>query len=206
MANSTNINELSQSAKEALVNFSQKEAVGFYVNRMKWVDIATSTTTYVSGPTIVLSTSTSGATLWSTRLTNPDFPRAITIVSTASPNIGGITFTGTDLLGGSFSETLTLNHLSTVTSVNAFNTITAISIPTNATTAGNFVVGVSASIGLNAPAMDNSTILGLVDGTRETTAPVITSSPDTKANLVSFSTAPNGSRDLTLYYISQSLL
>lgn len=201
--NSKNINEYSQAAREALFGNVVSDANEYIVRRMTWTDPATSTTTYVSGPTLVPSLATSGPTQY-TLSTSIDFPRLITIQGSASPLTGTIVLGGTDILGNSITESLSLSHLDVVASTKAFSSVAYISLPT-ANQTGDVVVGISAKLGLDRVADDNATILGLVDGTRESTAPVITGDTDVAKNVVSFSTAPNGSRDLTLYYIARDL-
>lgn len=201
--NSKNINEYSQAAREALFGNVVSDANEYIVRRMTWTDPATSTTTYVSGPTLVPSLATAGPTLYNLN-TVIDFPRLITIKGSASPLTGTVILGGKDIFGSSITESVAISNLDVVASTKAFNQVTFISLPT-ANQTGSVVVGISAKLGLDRVADDNSVILGLVDGARESTAPVITADGDIAKNVVSYTTAPNGSRDLTLYYIARDL-
>lgn len=198
-----NYNELSQRAKESLQNVALQDANNPFIVRKTWVDVATANTTGVSGATII-PTFASNPTTYSFN-TPIDFARLITVKGSASAMAEPVVIGGYDIMGNSITSTVTLVGNTTVETTKAYNRVTGISLPTQVT-AGSVVVGTSAKLGLGILAADNAAILGLVDDVRESTFPVITGGSDITKNVVSFNTAPNGSRDLTLYYIGQSLI
>lgn len=68
------------------------------------------------------------AAVITTGITNPDVPRTMRIVSGGSGHsaAGNVVFTGTDILGATITDTLTLNGNTAVEGVKAFATVTSI--------------------------------------------------------------------------------
>ena len=200
--NSRNINEYSQAAREALFGSVVSDAAEYITRRMLYTNAGASNATYVG---VALSLATNQATTITSGFTNPDFPRVLSIQGSITNLSGPITITGTDILGNTISSTVTVNNEDVVVGTRAFNTITSVSTPTQATTNGTFNIGITPRFGLDRLPDDNAVILGLVDGTRETTAPVITADAEISKSVVLFTTLPDGSKDFTLYYIGRDL-
>ena len=91
---------------------------------------------------------TSGTTVVTTGITNPDFPRQITITGNAAGITGTVSLVGTDINDAALSEDLTAVDNTTVTSTKAFKTITSITVPTRTTAGDTISVGTGAKVGL----------------------------------------------------------
>lgn len=200
--NSRNPGEFSQVAREALFGSIQTDAAEYIIRRLLYTNAGASNATAVG---VALSLATNQATTLTSGFTNPDYPRILSIQGSITNLLGPITITGTDILGNTITSTVTVNNTDVVVSTRAFNTITSVSMPTQATTNGTFNIGITPKLGLDRVPDDNAVLLGLVDGTRETTPPVITADTDVSKAVVQFTTLPDGSKDFTLYYIGRDL-
>lgn len=144
-----------------------------------------------------------------TGITQPDFPRLLSIVGGGSGHsaAGTVTINGTDIRGNVIAETLTLNGNTTVPSTKAFASVTNIDMTA---VTGNDVnntvsVGISAKLGIGRVCTTDSVIFGTVNNTKEATVPIITSNTDIAKNVVSFNTVPDGSKNFVLVYETEEL-
>lgn len=174
-----------------------------YIVRQTWAAPA------AAGAASVLAATNSNLVI-TAGITNPDFPRLLSIVSAGSGHnaAGTVTLNGTDIRGNVISETLTLNGNTTVNSTKAFATVTSVDMTAvTGNDANNTVsVGIGAKLGLNRIAPADTVLSGDADGTKEATVPVITNnSTDISKNVVSFTTAPNGSHNLGVNFVSTEL-
>jgi hypothetical protein len=90
---------------------------------------------------------TSGTTVVTTSITNPDFPRQITITGNAAGITGNVVIVGTDIADAALTETLVAVDNTTVTSTKAFKTVTSITVPTRTTAGDTISVGTGAKVG-----------------------------------------------------------
>lgn len=74
-----------------------------------------------------------------TAITNPDFPRIVTIKGNASGIAGDVVITGTDMVGNVISDTIALNAATEVVGVKAFKTVTSILLPAKTNASGDTV-------------------------------------------------------------------
>lgn len=89
----------------------------------------------------------SGTTEVTTAITNPDFPRQITITGNAAGITGNVVFVGTDIADAALTETVVAVDNTTVVSTKAFKTVTSITVPTRTTAGDTIAVGTGAKIG-----------------------------------------------------------
>ncbi len=119
--------------------------------------------------------SSNGTITITTGLTNPDYPRAVRVVpSTSQGQTGSVVIAGTDQFGASVTDTITLASNAAVDGVLAFKTITSVQLPQSSGGTCNVTVGLSNIFGLDrTPSGVAACIRGAVNGTAETTAPII---------------------------------
>jgi hypothetical protein len=83
-----------------------------------------------------------------TGITNPDYPRNLTIKGNDGNVTGNVVINGTDILNAVISETIALNGASAVAGTKAFKTVTSIVLPPYAVAGTETVsVGVGVKIG-----------------------------------------------------------
>lgn len=116
------------------------------------------------------------------------------------PTTGNVVVTGTDYADAVLTETLALNGTTSVVGTKAFKTITSIELPMGEETEG-VDVGTTDKFGLNRIVTYGKPIYADVDGTKETTDPVITTDATLPKNVILFNTATNGTRDFNCFYI-----
>lgn len=142
-----------------------------------------------------------------TSITNPPTPRNVT--ATAGGTAGDIkaiqvTVTGTDANGAALSETLpafTVNTAGTVVGSKAFATVTSISIPAHDGNGATTAIGLGAKLGLPAKFARDTVLNAFLAGVRESTRPtVVVSSSARSGNLMTLSSALNGSEVIVDYY------
>jgi hypothetical protein len=91
---------------------------------------------------------TTGVQQISTAITNPDYPRNLTIKGNDGNVAGNVVITGTDVLNAALTETIALNGASAVVGTKAFRTVTNIQLPVYNTAGTESVsVGVGVKIG-----------------------------------------------------------
>lgn len=94
----------------------------------------------------------SGTTVVTTSITNPDVPRTIRLKGNQSTTQGLVVIVaGTDILGNALSESVTMGgSFGTPTdTVNAFKTVTSITVPTKGASSDTISVGLGAALGLD---------------------------------------------------------
>src|SRR5919199_3005296 len=104
----------------------------------------------------------SGTTVVTTNITNPDFPRTIRLKSNQS-SVDGlvVTVSGTDIQGNVVSENVTMGATATATdTLNAFATVTSITVPTRGASGDTVSVGLGAKLGLDCYCDENSFAIG----------------------------------------------
>jgi hypothetical protein len=95
----------------------------------------------------------SSTTVVTTAITNPDVPRTLRLKGNQASVQGltGIIIAGTDILGNAISETVTMGgaFATPTDTVNAFKTVTSITVPTQGASGDTISVGLGAALGLD---------------------------------------------------------
>ena len=171
-----------------------------YVRIQKWsAPAAASATAILSAQSL-----TSGGTVTSFA-GQPDKPRTLQYVASGSTT-GNVTVNGTDLRGNAISETVALNNTTIVHGSKAFATITSIVLPTASGITLN--VGTDVKLGLDRALPANTVFVYTVDGATDSAAPTVATSGtagNVSANTISFNTAPNGTHNFLVCFVSQEL-
>jgi hypothetical protein len=133
---------------------------------------AIGTATYVHAA-IALTDATQSV---STAITNPDFPRVVTIKGNASGITGNVVITGRDINDGALTDTIALNGATEVLGVKAFKTVLSIDLPVEVHAGTDTVsIGVGNKIGFPIAIPNASTVIaktfdGAVDSSTITVA------------------------------------
>lgn len=85
-----------------------------------------------------------------TGITNPDYPRNVTIKGNAVGNAGNVVITGTNYKGETITDTIALNGATEVAGVKAFRTVTSIQLPVE-THAGTDTVSIGVGVKFGLP-------------------------------------------------------
>ncbi len=141
----------------------------------------------------------STAAVITTAITNPDFPRIVSITGAGASHgaTGNVVITGTDILGATITDTITLNSNTTVNGVKAFKTVTSIDTTgvTGIDASDTVEVGIAAALGLDSYC-DAYSFAGFAGETSFTNSASVISQ-----NTVVTSTAPNGSANIAVVYM-----
>ena len=167
------------------------------------------TTPDADGADDVLSATalTSAAQTITTDITNPDFPRGLSIKGNAGGNAGDVVITGTNIWDKVITETIALNGASEVQGSKAFKTVTSILLPAETHAGTDTVsVGINDKLGLQSiPAVayvENT----YVDGTLEATAATVTRSATLiESCTIDPHTALDAAKDVVAVYASRNL-
>lgn len=173
-----------------------------YVRRQKWTapDAAANDAVHAA---ITLLTTVQDITA---AITNPDFPRIVTITGTKAGGslTGNVVITGTNIRGEVITDTIAINtNDSTVSGVKAFKTVTNIHLPVRATSGDTVKVGTSEALGLDRCMSGNEVLVVTVDGVKETTAPTVTFDTDeVEKNTMLPDTGENASGNYAVVYVA----
>jgi len=138
-----------------------------------------------------------------TSITDPDFPRVISITGamTGASLTGNVVITGTDIRGNAITDTIALNNNSTIDGVKAFKTITSILLPARTTAGDTVSIGISDKLGLEMIPKLAVAISAHHDATLEGTLPTITvHATDISQCLADFNSACGADHDQTVVY------
>lgn len=139
-----------------------------------------------------------------TLITNPDFPRYLSITGAMSGGslTGNVIIYGTNIEDQAISDTIALNNNSTVAGVAAFKSVTSIVLPARVTAGDTVSIGITDQLGANILLTRNTVLLTFVDGSKEGTAPTVTTDAD-EIEKCSFdtNTALNGAKDVEIVYL-----
>jgi hypothetical protein len=140
----------------------------------------------------------SGTTVVTTSITNPDFPRTIRLKSNASTVDGlVVTVAGTDILGAAISEDVTMGATATPTdTVNAFATVTTITVPTRGASGDTVSVGPGPKLGLDCYCDGDSFCIGSAKITSFTNDTAVISK-----NTILHATTLDGNTNVSVGYI-----
>lgn len=180
---------------------SEVQATSGYVRRQKWTHPAL-------GATTAIHAAVNSTAVLTTGITNPDFPRVLTVVSAGSGHnaAGNVVINGTDIRGNVISDTITLNGNTAVAGVKAFKTVTSIDLTgVTGNDANNTVaVGTGPALGLDRIMTADEYVNGSVDGTFESTRATITyDSADISKNTVTFNTALANTKVYRAVYVTK---
>ena len=134
-----------------------------------------------------------------TGITNPDYPRSLSIVANAAQT-GNVVITGTNRAGKVITETLVANGTTAVNGTKAFATVTQVVLPARADVGRTISVGAGNKLGLANKLAVNTVLATYHDGTLEgTAATVATNADDLESNTILLDTALDGSEVVALY-------
>lgn len=172
-----------------------------YIRRQKWTNpVAKSAVLPHAAITLLATVQTI-----TTGITQPDFPRVLTIKGTKAGGAltGNVVLTGTNIRDEVITDTIALNDDNEVAGVKAFKTLTSIALPVRATAGDTVSIGRSDKLGLDRVMGGNETIAYTVDGVKETTLPTVTfDASDISKNTVIFNTALTNTKAYVLGYIT----
>ncbi|MFC8008943.1 hypothetical protein [Streptomyces cinereoruber] len=138
-----------------------------------------------------------------TFLAQPDFARNLTVVASGAAT-GDVVVTGTNIRGDIITETLALNGNTPVVGNKAFKTVTSVAVPQVSSTTIDLGIGVKLGLDRKMPAA--AVLDAYADGVRETTAATVAfSATAIESNTVSTNTAPNGTRDFIVAFITAEI-
>jgi hypothetical protein len=145
---------------------------------------------------------TSGAQTITTGITQPDFPRIVTIKGNAGGNSGNVVINGTDIAGAVLTETIALNGSTEVLGTKAFKTVTSIVLPAE-THAGTDTtsIGVGNKIGFPIAVPNASTVIAKTfDGAVDSTT--VTASATLALSLAAVAGTFNGAKVYELVFLA----
>jgi hypothetical protein len=141
------------------------------------------------------------ATAVTTAITNPDFPRNVTIKGNAAGIAGDVVITGTNFLDVAITETIALNAATEVLGTKAFKTVTKIDLPARTQAGDTVSVGIGKKVGIPHIAYNAASLLvKLFDGSTDS-GTLAVDSDEIEKNIFSINGTPNGSKLLDLFYL-----
>lgn len=159
---------------------------------------AVGTATYVHAA-IALTDATQTVT---TSITNPDFPRIVTVKGNASGVVGDVVITGTNINGETISDTIALNGASEVLGVKAFKTVTSIALPVEVHAGTDTVsVGVGNKVGFPV-AITNTALCFAKNFDGSVDASTITASTTVEGSLAAVAGTFNGVKYYDLFFFA----
>jgi len=147
---------------------------------------------------------TSAVQTITTGITNPDFPRLLSIDSDGAAT-GNVVIVGTNIRGESITDTIALNGTTVVNGVKAFRTIASITLPVKSASESVFV-GWLDSLGLQSIPMSTTVISEDSNNAADTGGAIITrDSDEIEKCVVDPTTECDASVDKAIVYISDEL-
>jgi hypothetical protein len=127
-------------------------------------------------------------------ITNPKYPRNITITGNAVGNAGNVKITGTNIADEVIEETLALNGSTAVVGAKAFKTVAKIELPIQTHVDTDTVkVGFGDKLGIPFMLTHNTVLAAYLDNAKEgTAATVAVSATALESNTVDLNSALNG--------------
>jgi hypothetical protein len=124
-----------------------------------------------------------------TAITNPLAPRALSITGNQATCAGNVVIVGTDINDKAITETIVLNGAALVAGVQAFKTITSITVPVRGAGGDTVTVGWGDLLGLPVCLKRATVDYITVDGVKEAAAAVTIDPDETSKNTVDPTTA-----------------
>lgn len=137
-----------------------------------------------------------------TGITNPDYPRTVTVKGNASGITGDVVITGLNVAGEEITDTIALNGSTEVEGVKAFAEVTQIDLPVESHAGTDTVsVGVGKKFGMP-HIVDNAALLlvKLFNGSADS-GTLSVDGDEVEKNLFALNGTPDGSKVLDLYYL-----
>lgn len=140
-------------------------------------------------------------------ITNPDFPRILTVTGNDGNVTGNVTIVGTNIRGEAISDTIAASGTNTVPGVKAFKTITSISLPVYAVAGTETIsVGIADKLGLQSIPDSTSALSETSNHAADTGGAVLTRDSDEIEKCVYDPTTQcDASTDKTVVYVSSEL-
>lgn len=138
-----------------------------------------------------------------TAITNPDFPRNVTIKGNAAGITGDVVITGTNVSGETITETIALNAASEVLGTTAFASVTNIHLPAE-THAGTDTVSIGRGKVFGLPHIVYNAaflLVKLFDGSADT-GTLTVDDDEIEKNVFALNGTPNGAKILDLVYLA----
>lgn len=137
-----------------------------------------------------------------TAITNPDFPRIVTVKGNASGITGDVVITGTDINGNAITDTIALSGASEVLGVKAFKTVTNINLPAKTNGSGDTVsIGVGNKIGFPV-AIPNASLCFAKSFNGSVDSSTITASATVAGSLAAVAGTFDGTKAYELYFFA----
>lgn len=209
-------------AQKASVNnmnaAAQRVALGTRLDTLEYGSVATPSAGTISAVAVVKYSTTpaigtatyvhaaiamtSGTQTITTSITNPDYPRIVTIKGNASGITGNVVITGTNFAGATITDTIALNGSTEVLGVKAFKTVTSIALPAE-THAGTDTVSVGVGNKLGFPiALTNANLCLAKNFDGAVDAGTVTAASTVEGSFYAPAGTLNGAKDLSLYFLS----
>mgnify|MGYP003499875261 FL=1 len=138
----------------------------------------------------------------STAITNPDFPRVVSVKGNASGIAGNVVITGTDFNGTAISETIALSGATEVFGDKGFKTVTNINFPAKTNGSGDTVsIGVGDVFGLPIATPNGDLIFATsFDGAAD--AGTLVENASISLSVYELAGTPNGTKIVTIWYLA----
>ena len=139
----------------------------------------------------------------STGITNPDFPRTITVDGNDANVTGDVVITGTNIQDEEITETIALSGTATVAGVKAFKTVTNINVPPYAVAGTETVtIGTGAKVGFPV-VIDNTGNVLAKDFDGSVDAGTVTASTTVEGSIYAAAGTFDGVKVLELTFLSE---
>lgn len=145
---------------------------------------------------------TTGVQTITAGITNPDFPRTVTVKGNAAGIAGNVVVTGKNAAGVTITDTIALNAATEVEGVKAFKEVTSIQLPIKTNGSGDTVsIGMAKKFGMPAILANAACLLvKLFDGSADTGSLTV-DSDEVEKNLFALNGTPNGAKVMDLFFI-----
>lgn len=136
---------------------------------------------------------TSGTTVVTSAITNPDVPRVLRVKGNQSTVTGNVVIVGTDINNNACTDTIASNGTSTVAGTHAFKTVTSITVPVRGAASDAISIGYEDIIGLPDVMVTAKIVSYWVNAVQQAVAPTATASgTDVSLNTLTLATAGAG--------------
>jgi len=142
-----------------------------------------------------------------TNITNPDFPRLLSVTGGDGNVTGDVVFVGTNIRGEAITDTIASNGAATVAGVKAFKSVTSISLPVYAVADTETIsVGITDKLGLQSIPVSTTVISEDSANAADTGGAILTRDADEiEKCVVDPTTECDASNELAIVYISVEL-
>jgi hypothetical protein len=137
-----------------------------------------------------------------TAITNPDFPRTVTVKGNQAGVAGDVVITGTNVLDAAISDTIALNAGNEVEGIKAFKTVTSIALPVEVNAGTDTVsVGLGKKFGLPHIVKAAGCLLAKLFNLAADAGTLAVDDNEIEKNLYDLAGVPDGALWLDLYYL-----